>query len=213
MANSPRVRANRSASSWDIEFFRYSRWRLSAILFFSRWGYSKTCSRNVPEKQKQTFWTFTRRARKNSRRPVDNTLRRSSRRMAKNVTSGVRDRVQDGSVVIDTTRVVVCGAESMKRSSVCLSVRPSVYPIDRQQRRATGLLLSALWATAPQQHMRAVSLWQPTEEAEYRLVLEISNSGSPWRRAGLWSQRTVVHPSLNSFFLQFWLTKFYNRSS
>jgi len=120
------------------------------------WRYSKTCSRNVPEKQKQTFWTFTRRARKNSRRPVDNTLRRSSRRMAKNVTSGVRDRVQDGSVVIDTTRVG--GAGSMKRSSVRLSVRPSVYPIDRQQRRATGLLLSALWATAPQQHMRAVSL-------------------------------------------------------
>ena len=73
------------------------------------------------------------------------------RAVAKNVTSGVWDRVQDGSVVIDTTRVVVCGAESMKRSSVCLSVRPSVYPIDRQQRRATGLLLSALWATAPQQ--------------------------------------------------------------
>ena len=90
------------------------------------WRYSNTYSRNVPEKQKQTFWTFTRRARKNSRRPVDNTLRRSSRRMAKNVTSGVRDRVQDGSVVIDTTWVVVCGAGSMKRSSVRLSVRPSV---------------------------------------------------------------------------------------
>ena len=32
----------------------------------------------------------------------------------------------------------------MKRSSVRLSVRPSVCPIDRQQQRATGLLLSAL---------------------------------------------------------------------
>jgi len=78
---------------------------------------------------------------------------------------------------IDATRIV-CGAGSMKRSSVCPSVRlsvcPSVCPIDRQQhRRAAGLLLSAVRAgdterpaaTAPQQQARAVSRYQSRGEA------------------------------------------------
>ena len=44
--------------------------------------------------------------------------------------------------IFDTDRIV-CGAGSMKRSSV----RPSVCPIDRQQHRLlAGLLLSAMWA-------------------------------------------------------------------
>jgi len=46
--------------------------------------------------------------------------------------------------IIDTARTV-CERGSMKRLNVRLSIRPSVCPIDRQQqRRAAGLLLSAL---------------------------------------------------------------------
>ena len=51
--------------------------------------------------------------------------------------------------IFDTDRIVslVCGAGSMKRSSLHLSVRPSVCPVDRQQHRLlAGLLLSAVRA-------------------------------------------------------------------
>jgi len=51
--------------------------------------------------------------------------------------------------IFDTDRIVslVCGAGSMKRSSLYLSVRPSVCPVDRQQHRLlAGLLLSAVRA-------------------------------------------------------------------
>jgi len=54
-------------------------------------------------------------------------------------------RLSVGPVVIDTARTV-CVAGSVQRSSVRLSVYPSVCPIDRQQQRPpVGLLLSAPW--------------------------------------------------------------------
>jgi len=51
---------------------------------------------------------------------------------------------------------IECGEGSMKRSTVCLSVYLFVYPIDRQQqRRAAGLLLSAVRTRDIDQQWRA----------------------------------------------------------
>ena len=57
--------------------------------------------------------------------------------------------------LFDTVRIV-CGTGSIKRSGVRLSVRQSVCPISRtQQRRAAGLLLSAVRAKDIDRQRRA----------------------------------------------------------
>ena len=54
------------------------------------------------------------------------------------------------------TVLIVCGAGSIKRSGVRPSVRPSVCPISQtQQRRAAGLLLSAVRAKEIDRQRRA----------------------------------------------------------
>ena len=80
----------------------------------------------------------------------------------------------------------VHGFEFIDAARIC--VRPSVCPFDRQQqRRPAGLLLSSLLAgdvdhllrtrcgrraagANAQQQMRVASCWEPTEEAQHRLV-------------------------------------------
>ena len=95
--------------------------------------------------------------------------------------------------IVDTARTA-CGAESMQRSCVRPSVRPSVPPIDSNSgvRRVCcwapcgqGISIDSGGSRRPggpaataqqhgvQQQMRAVSCWQPRDEAEHIIIIII----------------------------------------